>query len=212
MEPGKITALQAQKRNRERLNVYLDGQYAFSLALNAAVGLSLGQQLSAEDIAHLQTQDDYEKAKQRALNFITYRPRSISEVRKNLRGKEVDDTIIDQVITRLCELELLDDAAFGRYWVEQREAFKPRSPMALRQELQQKGLDREVIDEVLAELDETAAARRAAEQQAGRWTHLDKESFYQKMGGFLQRRGFRYATVREVTDEIWQNLKPESET
>jgi regulatory protein len=207
MEPGKITALQAQKRNRERLNVYLDGQYAFSLALNAAVGLRLGQQLSAEEIARLQTQDEYEKAKESALRFISYRPRSMAEVRQNLRGKGVDDTIIEQVVNRLAELELLDDAAFARYWVEQRETFKPRSPLALRQELQQKGLERQVIDEALAELDVTAAARRAAEQQAGRWEHLDKESFYQKMGGFLQRRGFSYSIVREVTDEVWQNVQ-----
>lgn len=210
MEPGKITALQAQKRNRERLNVYLDGQYAFSLALNAAVGLHLGQQLSAEDIARLQTQDDYEKAKQRALNFITYRPRSIAEVRQNLRGKEVDDTIIEQVVNRLSELELLDDTAFARYWVDQREAFKPRSPMALRQELLQKGVERQVIDEVLVELDETAAARRAAEQQAGRWTNLDKETFYQKMSSYLQRRGFRYDTIREVINELWQEMMRET--
>jgi regulatory protein len=206
MEPGKITALQAQKRNRERLNVYLDGQYAFSLALGAAVGLHVGKFLSAEEIARLQTQDEYEKAKESALRFIGYRPRSIAEVRQNLRGKGVDDTIIEQVVTRLAELELLDDAAFARYWVEQRETFKPRSPLALRQELQQKGLERQVIDEALAELDVSAAARRAAEQQAGRWQHLDQESFYQKMGGFLQRRGFSYAIVREVTDEVWQKL------
>jgi regulatory protein len=206
MEPGKITALQAQKRNRERLNVYLDGQYAFSLALNAAVGLRLGQQLSAEEIARLQTQDEYEKAKESALRFIGYRPRSIAEVRQNLRGKGVDDTIIEQVVTRLAELELLDDSAFARYWIEQRETFKPRSPLALRQELQQKGLDRQVIDEALAEVDATAAAQRAAEQQAGRWQHLDKESFYHKMAGFLQRRGFSYSIVREVTDEVWRHI------
>jgi regulatory protein len=210
MEPGKITALQAQKRNRERLNVYLSGQYAFSLALGAAVGLHLGQFLTAEEIARLQTQDEYEKAKESALRFIGYRPRSIAEVRQNLRGKGVDDTIIEQVVNRLAELELLDDAAFARYWVEQRETFKPRSPLALRQELQQKGLDRQVIEEALAELDATAAARRAAEQQAGRWQHLDKESFYQKMGGFLQRRGFSYSIVREVTDEVWEGVKRET--
>ena len=99
---------------------------------------------------------------------------------------------------------MLDDEAFARYWVEQREAFKPRSHLALRQELQKKGVNRAIIEAVLDEVDQTAAAQRAAIKQVHRYTHLTEIEFRNKLGGFLQRRGFPYEIIRQVIDELWE--------
>ena len=98
---------------------------------------------------------------------------------------------------------MLDDHAFARYWVEQRETFKPRSRRALEYELFQKGLSRQVIEQAVAEVDEKAAARRAAEQKARLWAHLSEEEFFAKMQGFLGRRGFNYAVIAEVSSQLW---------
>lgn len=206
---GTITAITRQKRNKERVNIFIDGAYAFSLAEITAAWLKIGQELTPEDIARLDAEDTVEKAKQSAYSFLSYRPRSTAEVRQNLLKKEYDETIVEQVITRLIELNLLNDREFARYWIEQRETFKPRSQRALHQELHQKGLSREVIEAAVAEVDELAAAQKAAEKQAQRWIQLPKETFFSKMSGFLQRRGFDYTITKTVTEELWQSAQKE---
>ncbi len=201
----KITAITAQKRNKERVNIHLDGEYAFSLAMVTAAYLRTGQELTPERIAELQYEDGYERAKSAAFNLITYRPRSEREVAQKLRKKEFDDSTIERVIIRLRELDLLDDAAFARYWIDQRETFKPRSRMALRQELMQKGIAREIIDEYLDEVDETAAALKAVRAKAMRWRALPDDEYRRKVMGFLQRRGFYYGVIQDVLTELEQD-------
>ena len=98
---GKITALAYQKRNKDRVNVHLDGKFAFGLAAIEAARLQVGQTLSDEEIIELRVRDDLERAYGRALDYLSYRPRSESEVRRNLREKDVEDRIVDVVIGRL---------------------------------------------------------------------------------------------------------------
>jgi regulatory protein len=204
---GKITGITLQKRNKERANIFIDGDYAFSLAVITAAPLITGQELTPADIDRLKAEDSLEKAKQSAFGYLSYRPRSTAEVRQNLIKKEYPETVIEQVMTRLTELNLLNDREFARFWIEQRETFKPRSQRALRQELYQKGLSREIIDEAVAGIDELAAARKAAEKKAYRWTQLPRETFFSKVNGFLQRRGFNYAITKTVTEELWQSAQ-----
>ncbi len=201
---GKITAVTRQKRHPNRLNIYVDGEFAFGLAEIVGATLRVGQELTVAEIDQLQDQDTLEKAKQSALNFLSYRPRSIAEVRQNLSKKAYTEAVIEHVIGRLQEVELLNDETFAQYWVEQREAFKPRSAIALRSELYKKGVTNDIIEEALSDLDETAAARKAAQKKVSRWQHLDREQFQKKLGGFLQRRGFHYGIVRQIIDEMWE--------
>jgi regulatory protein len=204
---GKITAITRQKRNKERVNIFIDGTYAFSLAEITTAWLKTGQELTPEDIARLDAKDAVEKAKQSAYRYLSYRPRSTAEVRQNLLKKEYDEPVVEQVLARLNELNLLNDRDFARFWIEQRETFKPRSQRALRQELYQKGISREIIDEAISGVDETAAARKAAQKKAQNWNHLPRETFFSKMNGFLQRRGFNYAITKTVTEELWQSAQ-----
>jgi regulatory protein len=166
---GKITALTRQKRNPDRINVYLDGKFAFGLAAITAVSLRVGQTLTPSEIDSLQGSDLEEKAKEVALRFIEYRPRSIAETRQHLLKKEYPEDVVERVIERLTAVELLNDAAFARYWVEQRQTFKPRSQLAIQQELRQKGVERQAIDAALDGVDEVTAATKAAEPKARRW-------------------------------------------
>ncbi len=206
-----ITALSAQKRNADRVNVYLDGEFAFGLALIAAHGLRVGQSLSDVEIASLKAQDEVERAKNKAIQLIANRPRSSAEIRRHLIKKGYDETVADEVVTRLTRVHLLDDAEFARYWVDQRETFKPRSQIALRQELMQKGVERSVIDAALEEVDEDAAARRLANKQAHRWEHLPEDEFRQKLMRYLQRRGFSYSIIKTTTEETWDAISAESD-
>lgn len=204
-----ITALTAQKRHKDRVNVFLDGEFAFGIAAVAAMNLRTGQDLSGAEIAALKELDEAEKAKKIALGLISRRPRSTAEIERHLRKKQYDDLVIDKVIDRLSAVNLLDDAAFAAYWVDQRESFKPRSRMALRQELMQKGVGRAEIDTAVAEVDENSAARRAAIKQARRWSHLSEEDYRIKLSQYLQRLGFPYDIIRNIANISWQALNEE---
>lgn len=207
--PGTITALVAQKKNPDRVNVYLDGQFAFGLAAIEAVRLKRGQQLTDADIERLQAADDAEKAREKALRFLGNRPRSEWEVRQNLRKAGYGDAAIDRVLERLRGVALVDDAAFARYWIENRTQFRPKGEVALRQELRRKGVDREVIDAVLEEGGhaDDQAALQAALAKADRYRQLPRPEFAQKLGAYLARRGFDYETVREAVQAAWQAVR-----
>jgi len=199
---GKITALVVQKRNKERVNVHLDGEFAFGLAMSEAMKLKKGQLLSDEDIARLKALDEIEVARERALNFLSFRPRSIAEVRRNLKDKDHTETAIEAVIERLMRIGLLDDKAFARFWVENRDRFKPRSPRAIRYELRQKGVADDAIQLALEDLDVEDAAYRAAEKRVRRYQKEDFYTFRKKMSDYLARKGFNYDVIRDVLDRI----------
>ena len=199
----KITALKLQKKNRQRVNVYLDGEYAFGLHALLAAPLKVGQSLSPEEIEQLRERDALEVAYERALDFLSYRPRSRAEVEAYLQRHRVPDPTVRSVIERLSTAGLLDDEAFARYWVENREAFRPRGQRSLRFELRRKGVPDAVVEEAIEEVDEAESAYRAARDRARQLSHLDYQVFYRRLSGFLQRRGFDYEVVKETVKRLW---------
>lgn len=206
---GTITALQFQKRNKERVNVYLDGTYAFGLDAMQAAQLRKGQALSDEEIAALKAQDDRQRAFNLALRFLSYRPRSQFEVQRYLQDKAVADKVIQDVLSRLEQAGYVDDEAFARFWVENREQFRPRSQRALAYELRQKGVNQVIISRVLTDLDDEAAAWRAVEGRLHRWANLPADQLRHKLMGYLNRRGFDYATVSVTVEKVFQSLSIE---
>ncbi len=211
VEELTITGLTPQKKDKERINVYLDGEFAFGLSLMAATNLSIGQVLKPDEVEALKAADEVELAKASAYRYLSYRPRSITELKRQLVNKGYKEITVDQVIDRLSELELIDDMAFARYWVEQRETFKPRGRRALRYELYQKGIDRQIVDMVVAEVDETVSAKKAARKKAKLWRELPEGQFYEKLGNYLKRRGFSYEIARSVTQEFWSSTSHDNQ-
>ncbi len=217
MPTGTITALRAQANHSQRVNVFLDDEFAIGVSLNtlAREGLAVGQQIDAETWARLESTEHADRATQAALRLIDIRPRSIAELRERLRRKEFPAAAIDAAIARLSDLGLLDDAAFSRLWVENRRSFRPRGSLALRDELRRKGIPRDLIDAALADVGE---AEDAAEQEAERARGLarsalrryadsaDRFSFQRRLGAYLQRRGFTFATIRPILDELWAEV------
>ncbi len=201
-----ITALRFQQRNRERVNVYLDGSFAFGLPALIAATLRIGQGLSEDEIAGLQSQDAGQRAYERALRFLASRPRSSAEVRRMLSQQELPASAVDGVIERLQSAGYLDDQAFARFWVSNREQFRPRAPLALRQELRQKGVADSIINQALQDVDSTESAYRAGLAQIRRYENLDQHMFRQKLGSYLLRRGFGHDVVWPVVSQLWSEL------
>jgi regulatory protein len=209
MESGTITRLEVQKRNDQRVNVYLDDTYAFGLSLDEAMKLRKGQVLTKAEIESLRNEDDIIKAVDRAARFIAHRPRSEQEVRRNLKDKDVDPAVIDAAVERLYKLGYLNDAEFAAFWVKDRTTFKPISPRALRYELKQKGVPESIINDALADVEVGDAAYRAARSQLRKIRAGDKATFRTKMNGFLQRRGFSFADARKAIEQLIAELEEE---
>lgn len=205
----KLTAIRAQRRASGRVNVYIDDEYAFSLQAILAARLTVGQEISESQVAEFKAADAIEKAYERALSYLSYRPRSEEEIRRYLAKRSLSDEEIDQVVGRLKRARFVDDRAFAEFWVENREAFRPRGSWALRGELRQKGVSPETIEAALDGLDERESAMRAASSAVRRYRLQERDEFYRHLMGFLQRRGFSYGIARTVTEHCWSEIQSE---
>lgn len=204
---GKVTALKYQKKNRNRVSVYLDGRFAFGLPDIVAAQLKTGQQLSDADIERLQREGSAEAAYSRSLDYLSYRPRSRAEVQTYLEKRGYSEDEIEEVTARLERAGLLDDEAFAHYWVENREQFRPRGLRALRYELRNKGVSDRIIERAVAEVDVSDSAYRSARKKARQLGDADQQTFCRKLVEYLARRGFDYEVAREVTDRHWAELQ-----
>lgn len=199
----KITAIEPQKRDPNRVNIHLDGEYAFGLTRLTAAWLRVGQEIDSKKIEKLQAEDLRERAYQQAMLFLSYRARSEEEIRKNLRKHDIPETVIEETLERLRRERLADDGQFARMWVENRNTFRPRSKRALTLELKQKGLQEQAIRSALEAVDDEAMACEAARKRARRLEGLEWPEFRKKLSEFLARRGFSYSVIASVVTKVW---------
>lgn len=193
--------------------VYLDGRYAFWLSSTLVEdrGLGVGQDLTGREIDELLSADQFHRALESALGYLTYRPRSEKEVIQKLGQKKYDPEVIDRVIERLRLLRYVDDVDFARFWIDNREAFSPRGARLLKMELRQRGVDSETIDTVMrgeVEIDEVASAIRLGRKKLRSYASADRATFRQRMGAYLQRRGFDFEAINQAVIQLWQELNP----
>jgi regulatory protein len=202
----RITSLKLQKNNNQRVNVYLDGEYAFGLTRIVAAWLEIGTQLSEEKITELVADDRRETAYQRALNLINYRPRTEVEIRQKLRRHQIDEDNIQYVLDRLRHSGLVNDVEFAQTWVDNRSEIRPRSRRALAYELKQRGINSETIEQTLERVDDSAMAYAAAQKQAPKINNLEWREFRQKMLRYLTQRGFSYDNSSEAASRVWDEM------
>jgi len=207
LEGGTITGISLQQHGgSERVNVFLDGEYAFPLAAIISAPLRAGQQLAGAEVQALLDRDAAERAYDRALAFLAARPRSKSEVRRRLAQAGLPPAAVDAALDRLDERGYVNDEDFAAYWVAQRTTFHPRGPRALRAELRTKGIDSDTVSAAVAPVsdDQVSAACRAAERRAAKLVTTDEREFTQTISTFLVRRGFDYEAVRTAARQLWQ--------
>ena len=207
----KITALQVQKKNPNRINIHLDGEYAFGLARIVAAWLHIGQTLDEEKIAKLQAEDARERAMQQAMLFLSYRARSEKEIRQNLSKHEIPDVVIEETLDRLRRNGFADDKQFANAWVENRSTFRPRGRRALTLELRQKGIDDATIESALEDVDEDTLAYEAGQKKARKLKVQEWSEFRKKMSDFLARRGFSYSVIAPIVSRLWNEIHTDRE-
>jgi regulatory protein len=202
-----ITAIEQQVRRKDRVSIFLDGQFTVGVhaEVAAALFLGVGQRISEERLKEIVRAETLAKARDRAFLLLSYRPRTEKEVRDRLARAEYDEDIIEEVIAKLYELDFLNDKAFAERFVENRMAARPVGRRALTWELRKKGLDAETVADAAASVDdetEREGALAAARSRAGRLAGLDRREARRKLTAFLQRRGFTWDTIHGVLDEI----------
>ena len=149
----------------------------------------------------------------RALNLISYRRRSESELRRILAERHSEDAV-DMTIDRLKEQGLIDDARFAREWSDSRTRRSPRSSRAILRELSGKGVPRRLAEDAVHGLDDDATARVAAVKFSRRLTDAGYEQFHRRLFGHLQRRGYSRSVARRVVSDLWSRREqdcPDSE-
>lgn len=201
---SKITAIRAGKGRKKRLRLYLDGKPAFSLENEVAVneGLRVGRELTEEQIQSLTRSDLSQRCLDAAVHFLSYRPRSESEIRQRLQRRGFGSTIIESTMTKLKEQGLIDDLAFALFWKDNRDSFSPRGKYLIRLELKQKGVSGDIIDRMDAADDETNAYRAAVEK-ARKLPKSDYQTFRRRLGEYLRRRGFGYGVINRTVEQLW---------
>ena len=208
----RITSLQTQTTDKERVSVFVDDH--FLLGVNALIvlqmGLKVGQVLTAEQLVQLRSEELLQQAVDRALNYLSFRPRSREEVRRYLKKKETPPELIDTVLERLDRLDFVNDRAFATFWIESREHFNPRGSNVLKNELRMKGVDRDVVDELVSDEQDEERALIAGRKKAVslvRLPDMDFKTFRTRLSSFLQRRGFGFGVATHTVKALWEELK-----
>ncbi len=203
-----ITSIKPQK-NKSRFNIFIDGKFALGLDAETMIkeGLKENQEISQKDIEKLIKENEFQKLLDKALRFLSYRPRSEKEILDFLVRKQAGEETSKMVMARLKELDMVDDKAFADWWLEQRKTFRPKGKILLKLELGRKGISKGITEQLLEDQgneDELKVARKLLEKKAGRWQNLPSLEFKKKTGDFLLRRGFTWETVNEAVAKFFK--------
>lgn len=210
----KITDISSQQRNLNRVNIYVDGKYRFSLDISqvASLGVKLGREYSDQEINQLEQESQFGKLYSRALEYCLIRPHSAREVRDYLWRKTrltrykskktgeikerpgVSQKLADRVYDRLVEKSYINDDEFTRYWVENRNQTKGMSRRKIEAELRSKG----VSDEIIKHNIEQTLRNDADELQKIISKKQSKYPDQQKFIQYLARQGFSYDDIRSA--------------
>ncbi len=195
----KITGLKQQVKRPDRMSVYVDGKYVFSLAKDqlAKLGLKTGQIVDPIQIKNYLADSSFGKLRDQTYRWLAIRQRSEWEVQTYLRRKTKDEAQQRRLMALLTEQGYINDSKFAAAWIRHRNLIKPRSSYRLKQELLQKRLPMEVISQALAEQpqDDVSAIRELVAKRGHRYADR------QKLMAFLARQGFRYDDIKTALTE-----------
>lgn len=214
----KITSVEPQKKNPHRYNIFIDGQFTFGADEDLVVDhrLIAGKLLDTSDIEKLLFEAEVGKLMERMYGLFNIRQRSEKEVRRYLKNlsfkrkiknkEEISEAAIELLITKLKQKGLLNDREFAQIWVEARRKSRKKGKIAIKAELYQKGIDREIIEEILGNPLTGPSEEELAIQALGKkmkiWKSLPFLDLKKKAWEFLARRGFEYEVVKEVVEKL----------
>lgn len=199
MEICKVTDIRQAVKNQNRVNVFVNGKYAFSLDLAQLVDLKLkiGKEITEDELAEYKRLSEFGKLYQRTLEWVLTRPRSVKEAEdylyKKIYEKKLEKNYLNNIIEKLKSRNYLDDEKFAEWYVENRFVKKGVSERRLRMELMKKGIGGEAVEKALrgsGRNDEEEVRKIIAKKRA----RYDDEKLIQ----YLCRQGFSYELVQNL--------------
>ncbi len=198
----KITAIKAQVKSENRVSIFVDGVYSFSLTLDQLLEqrLKKGDELDSPSIQRLKKLSDEGKMKAKAIDWLMIRPHSVREFRDYLYRKKVESELIDIWVEDFKTKKYLNDEYFAEWFATGRRA-KNKSDRAISSELYSKGIDKKSIEFALSSLvneesedGEGSALQKLLQKYAGRPRYSDEK----KLISFLIGRGFSYSNIKDA--------------
>lgn len=195
-----ITAIRQQIKNPERVSIHVDGNYSFSLSLDELLEQKIknGDQLDESRITQLKKISQDGKLRARALEWILNRPRSVREFRDYLRRKKVEDELSANLVTQFLQKGYLNEERYAKWLVELR-ATSGKSNRAISAELASKGIERELISEVL-DSDVSDESERIKQVIAKKSKLARYQNDRQKFMQYLARQGFSYDLIKSTLE------------
>ncbi|MBA2937761.1 RecX family transcriptional regulator [Paenibacillus sp. CGMCC 1.16610] len=201
-----ITLVEKQKRGKHRYNIFLNEEYAFSVHEDILIKHRLvkGESVDLQDIERIIQDEERNNAYMKALRAIGRRPHSSSELKRKLKESGYEPPIIEWVIEKLASQNYLNDEEFAKMWTDSRIISQKKGRNLVRQELQQKGIDKELVKHAMENInqeDEIAGAMKLAQTK---WKQTSGEAFdkKRKTAAFLMRRGYTGAVVTKVLSQL----------
>jgi|SRR3989344_201047 len=200
-----VTAIK-KKGQKNQFDIYIDGKKLIFLSGDKVVKSKLkpGVELSETELNSLKAESAQDIYLNRCIRFASFRPRSRAETTKFIKRIKTPAVLVDTILNNLSHLGLINDLEFAKWWIDQRQTFRPKSTQVVSRELMQKGIDRETINQVnmVSSISEEVLAGKAIAGKLSRLKSLPPKEFRQKAIAFLQRRGFKWETIKSVIGDI----------
>jgi regulatory protein len=201
-----ITKVELQKRNKHRYNIYIDEEYAFSIHEDVLIKHRLlkGEPITAERMQAVAEDEERSDAYMKAIRFLGTRPRTEKEVQTKLLSAGYEQPVIEETLRRLSEQSYIDDRQFAKLWTEHRIQSQRKGKAYIRQELLQKGVDRELVQEALQGIDPDDELSSALEIGSKKWRQTSGQPIerQRKTMAFLLRRGFSADVVQQAVRKL----------
>lgn len=196
----KITAIKAQAKSDERVSVFVEGKYSFSLNLDQLLQekIKKNDEIDEIKIKQLKKLSDEGKIKQRALEWLMGRPHSERELRDYLYRKKADKDLIDNIIDEFIEKKYLNDENFARWFAELRRR-KNKSTREITSELKSKGVSQVIVQTVMSDDEKTdmESLKLLLIKLSSRSRYKDEN----KLKAYLVSKGFNYSDIKDALSE-----------
>ncbi len=202
-----ITKIEQQKGRKDRVSIFLDGEFGFGIHQNLLIDLNLfrGKILDEKEIAEILKTEERTSAKERAFRWLSYRSHSEKEIARKLLQAKFSKETIDWTIGELNRLKFLDDEGFARMYAHDRLLKRPIGKRLLIMELRQKGIDAQtaarVAEDAYSEKSELELAEVLLKKKATTYARFEPQKARQKAANFLTQRGFGWEVISEVLEK-----------
>jgi len=197
----KITAIKNQAKDKSRYSIFVDNKYAFSLSERALIDskLAQGDELDKSEVDRLKKLSGDDKLYTRALKLVASRPKTDGETRDYLRRKDASPALIDSILNKLSDIDLINDKKYAKSFVNDRILLRPTSRRKIIAELKKKHIKQTTIDEALAGY---TGDPSALEQVIRHKRRQEKYRDNLKLMQYLARQGFNYDDIKSALSSL----------